>query len=306
LEAELPSERPIVAQVFGSNPDNFHKAAALTCELGFDGLDINMGCPDKDVVRLGGGASLIDRPKEAAAIVTAAKRGITDWANGKLLAEFALPEIIIEAIKKSPFLHNYNKTKKREIIPVSVKTRLGTKTNTVGEWAKHLAGMELANVTIHGRTLKQMYLGHADWEAIAEAAEIIQSSGASVLGNGDVKNRADGEARAKQYGLDGALIGRAALGNPWIFKNYQPTTKEKLNAAIEHTKIYEKIFSNQHYLNMRKHLAWYAKGFDGASELRVKLVHTNNAAECVAIISEFLENFRENSGDQSDTSPSVQ
>lgn len=286
------SERPIVAQVFGSDPDNFYKSAAVVCALGFDGMDINMGCPDKDVVRIGSGASLIDRPHEARAIVLAAKRGIADFASGKTLEEFDLrPEIVAR-------IHELNAAAGREVacreIPVSVKTRLGTRENTVKEWAKHLAGMELANVALHGRTLKQMYSGVADWDAIATAAEIIKPSGASVLGNGDIKTRADLEARAAKYGLDGALIGRAALGNPWVFNNLEveppnvaPNTAERLRVAVEHAELYEKLFPGRRFTDMRKHLAWYAHGFAGASELRAQLVHADSAAETRDIIHKF-------------------
>lgn len=276
---------PIVAQVFGGNPDNFYKSAAVVCALGFDGFDINMGCPDKDVVRLHGGASLIDRPDEAKAIVAAAKRGINDFTNGRELMDFNLPENIIARIKEINLAADRKIV--RRAIPLSVKTRIGTQTNTAKEWAKHLGEMELANITFHGRTLKQAYSGAADWDSIAAAAKIAGQSGASVLGNGDIKTRADAEARAAKYGLDGVLIGRAAFGNPWVFGNSVTTVKERLQVAVEHAVLYEKFFPGKHFVEMRKHLAWYAHGFEGASGLRAKLVYTKNAAEAVKIIHEF-------------------
>lgn len=253
------SERPIIAQIFGSKPENFYKVAPILCELGFNGIDINMGCPDKAIVKSGGGASLIGRPEDAKAVVAALKRGIADWANGK-----------------------------KNIIPVSVKTRIGTNKNMIKEWAEHLAEMKLDGITIHGRTLNQMYQGEADWEAIAQGTEIIKKSGAIVLGNGDIKTVKEGKEKSEKYGTDGFLIGRAAMGAPWIFSDKEPNLKEKLKIAIEHAKYYEKIHPNN-FVNMRKHLAWYCRGFEGASETRAKLMRTQNARECENILSEIID-----------------
>ena len=257
------SERPIVAQIFGVKPDNFYKVAPFLCELGFDGIDINMGCPDKNIMRIGGGGSLIGSPKIAVEMVVATKNGVKEWA----------------------------KEKEKKEIPVSVKTRIGMNTDTIIEWAKYLSEMELANVTIHGRTLKQMYSGVSDWEAIAKGAEIIKNGNpnVTVLGNGDIKTVEQGKEMAKKYNVDGFLIGRAAIGDPFIFSGRQAEIKERLMAAIDHIRYYEKIFKDKSFVDIRKHLVWYAKGFEGASEVRARLMKTENAKECEEIILEVVE-----------------
>lgn len=280
------SERPIVAQIFGANPDNFYKVAPFLCELGFDGIDINMGCPDKSIMRFGGGGSLIGNPKLAAEIVQATKNGINDWVAGKEVEDFGLPENIVAYCEI-----NKNKKIRREAVPVSVKTRIGMRTDTITEWAKYLSEMDLANVTIHGRTLKQMYSGVSDWEAIAKGAEIIKNknSDVTVIGNGDIKTIDQGKEMTKIYGVDGFLIGRAAMGDPFIFSGQQVDVREKLMAAIEHAKYYEKIFKDRSFINIRKHLVWYVRGFEGASEVRSRLMKADNAKECEKIILETVE-----------------
>lgn len=284
------SERPIVAQIFGGTPENFYKVAPILCELGFDGIDINMGCPDRAIVKQGGGASLIDNPETAKEIVAEVKRGINDWAAGKELKEFGLADNIVGWVKSRAF----PRSETREAIPISVKTRIGINKNSISEWAKHLIEMELECVCIHGRTLKQGYEGQADWEAIAEGAEIIKKSGAIVFGNGDIKDLQIAKERIEKYNIDGVLIGRAVMGAPWFFNEVILSgaknlgIKERLMIAIEHAKIYEQIFPNRFFVNMRKHLAWYASGFHGASEARARLMKVNNAKECEEIIKEAM------------------
>lgn len=238
------SERPIVAQVFGKEPELFVEAAEIIGEMGFDGIDINMGCPAHNVSEHGSGAGLIATPELAQRIVRATKKGA-----GKL--------------------------------PVSVKTRLGIEdTHEMGEWIEALMEVEPAVVSLHGRTLRQLYTGKADWKMIGRAAEIVHKKGGLILGNGDVKTKEEALEKTRQYGVDGVLIGRASFGNPTVLlKGAEPTKKVRLGWMVEHTRLYEKIFGSEHFVPMRKHLAWYAKGFEGASELRQKLVLTNSARE---------------------------
>ncbi|KKP98549.1 MAG: Dihydrouridine synthase DuS [Parcubacteria group bacterium GW2011_GWD2_38_12] len=283
------NERPIVAQIFGANPKNFYKIAPFLCELGFDGIDINMGCPDKAIMKQGGGASLIANPKLAKEVVINLKQGISDWAKGKKIEDFGLPQNIVEYAMDSMLRLGGE----RETIPVSVKTRIGVDNNSLQQakdWAKHLTEMGLANISIHGRTLKQMYFGVANWETIAEMAKIIRDTDAkiTILGNGDIKNITEAKEKALKYGLDGALVGRAVMGNPWIFSGKETSAKEKLTVAIEHAKYYEMIFTERPFINMRKHLAWYCRGFEGASEVRAQLMKINNARECEEVIMEVI------------------
>lgn len=289
-------ERPIVAQIFGHTPEAFYKAAFVISELGFDGIDINMGCPAKNIASRGSGAALIKTPTLAKEIIKKTKQGASDWANGKKIETISLPESIIAYIKLYKEKHSI--VSKHRTLPVSIKTRIGFDDVVIEEWIKHLLETEPVNISIHGRTLKQMYSGSADWEMIAKAAKIARQSHTTVLGNGDIKDLNDANLKIKQYGVDGILIGRAAFGNPWVFKNKIPTLKEKFTVAIEHAKVYEEIFvdmpagtllsnlwpSDKLFMPMRKHLSWYCRGFENAGEVRKKLMETKNTLEVTSII----------------------
>ena len=248
-------ERPVVAQIFGGEPEAFLQVAKLVVEMGFDGVDINMGCPSKKVAGRGEGAGLIKNPELAAEVIAAVKKGV----EGK--------------------------------IPVSVKTRIGYELADPSWW-EFLAGQNLAAVTIHGRTFRQLYQGKADWEAIGEAAKIIKSDKTIFLGNGDVDSMENAKLKIENYGVDGVLIGRAAGGNPWVFDPKFQITNHKLQlrfeVMLEHCRKFEEIFPQDRFFIMRKHLSWYARGFDGASELRQKLVLTNSADEVEEVSLEFI------------------
>ena len=243
-------ERPVVAQLFGGDPEAFLEVTKLIVKMGFDGVDINMGCPAKKVAGRGEGAGLIKSPDLAGEIIAAVKKGV----DGK--------------------------------IPVSVKTRIGYDQPNPGWW-QFLSTQDLAAVTIHGRTFKQLYQGKADWEALASAATLIKQSGTIFLGNGDV-SRFPMPKKIEKYGVDGVLIGRAAMGNPWVFIGEEMETKKKLAVALEHARKFEEVFPNDRFFIMRKHLSWYARGFDGASNLRQKLVLCNSADEVESVIDEFI------------------
>lgn len=288
------SERPVVAQLFGSTPEAFYKAAFAVCELGFDGVDINMGCPANSVASRGAGAALILTPDLAKEIFKKTRKACEDWAGGKTMEDAGLhPDIIAWVNANRPEIFNGNVPKK--ILPVSVKTRIGYNSIVIEEWVKHLLEVEPVNISIHGRTLKQGYSGKADWEAIGRAAAIIRQTGTTVLGNGDIRNMAEALERIQQYGVDGALIGRAAFGNPWVFGQKEATVYDRLETAKEHSRIHQKIFG-EYFVPMRKHLSWYCKGFSGASEIRQKLMHTHSAADVENILASVI--IREPAGEQ--------
>lgn len=287
------SERPVVAQLFGSDPDSFYAATKIVCGLRFDGIDINMGCPSPGLEKSGGGAGLMRDQGRAAAVIEATRRGVEDYDNDKE-------------------------------IPVTLKTRIGSvKPDEL--WWKFLASQEMPVVAMHGRTFKQLYSGEADWDVLFKAGEIIRESGALFLANGDVKKILNGGKvvelnSGKEIDIkchaDGILIGKNAMGNPWIFRKdgYEPNTEERLKVAIEHAKKYEEVFMREKetesknlkagiasppeadrndgkgkFFPMRKHLAWYAHGFPEAGELRRKLVTTNSSEDVKKIVSDFLE-----------------
>jgi len=233
-------ERPIIAQLFGAKPENFYKAAKIAAKLGFDGIDINMGCPDKSVVnKQGAGSALINQPELA-------------------------QEIIL-------------KTKQAVSIPVSVKTRIGIDKPITQEWIKNLLKTKPSAIAIHGRTLKQMYTGKADWREIGKAVKLAKNTNTKIIGNGDIKSYQQAKEKIKKYKVDGVLIGRAALGNPWIFQNkIQPTVQMKLDIMLEQAKLFTKLLPNKPFYNLRKHFAWYCKGFPQAKALREQLMKTNS------------------------------
>jgi tRNA-dihydrouridine synthase len=213
------SQRPVVGQIYGTTPDFFRQTAILLCELGFDGIDINMGCPAKNVAHSGAGAALIRTPDLAQEIIRSVQLGIQQWKNGATAADCAniTPEIVEKvAGRKAHLPENYHD--RGRYIPVSVKTRVGYDQPVIHEWIPALLETEIDAIALHGRTLKQQYGGLASWELIGEAAALVKSAGKTILGNGDVKSLADAKSKIATYGVDGVLIGRAAMGNPFIFQ----------------------------------------------------------------------------------------
>lgn len=312
------SQRPILAQIYGKSPNSFWQAAVLICQLGFDGVDINMGCPSKNVAGGGAGAGLINNPHLAQVIIQAVKAGVSDWAAGKTCRDCAdFSDSFcrqIEELRLEIGLTPAAELRKFLPIPVSVKTRIGYDQPAIKTWIACLAEAQPAAIAIHGRTLKQGYKGEANWELIAEAAEVIKnhSSQTLILGNGDVQNFSEAKEKAAQYNVDGVLIGRAAQGNPFVFDPKKPlanlSLKQKAGqlakVALEHARLYEKTFckdqkqdqqqdqkKNQEkdcfFLPMRKHLAWYVKSIPHAKEIRQKLVRTNSSSEVEEILTEF-------------------
>lgn len=274
-------EKPVVAQIFGSTPEAFYKSAIVVASLGFDGLDINMGCPAPSVEEHGAGAGLIRTPELASKIIKATQKGVKDWSEGITLEKADIHPDIVKYINET------HPNSERKLIPVSVKTRTGYDVPVTEQWISHLLQHDLANITLHGRTLKQLYMGQADWDEIAKASKLVRQTNTLFLGNGDVSSYDDALQKIKTYDLDGVLVGRAAQGNPWFFKNYTPATSERFSVAIEHAKTYEKLISADYFLPMRKHLAWYIKGFENASDLRQKLVQASSSQEVEAILEDW-------------------
>ena len=276
-------ERPVVAQIFGVEPESYYKAAVLLSAMGFDGIDINMGCPVTKVAAKGSGAALIRTPELAKNLVRMTKKGVKDWEEGISLEKAGVNEEIIAAIKGM----RLPKKSARKSIPVSVKTRIGYDSIVAEEWVKHLLEVEPANISMHGRTLKQLYMGVANWEEIAKACRVVKSSGLGIsfLGNGDVKSIEDAKEKIKTYGVDGVLVGRAIFGNPWFFAGKEPDMNERLDAALEHSRYFEKL-RHMPFLQIRKHLGWYCKGFEGAKELRVKLMQVEKLQDVEEILSD--------------------
>lgn len=261
------NERPIVAQVFGVEVESFYKAAVMLCSLGFDGVDINMGCPVNKVAKKGSGAGLIQNPELAREIIRAVKKGCKDWSEGISLEDAGVHERIIEACA------DMSVAGERELVPVSIKTRIGFDKPLTEDWISVILEEEPDCICLHGRTLKQMYGGEADWDEIGKAAVLCRDAGVCFLGNGDITSMEDARARVDKYGVDGVLVGRAVTGNPWFFGGDEPTKDKMFDAVLEHCEIFEKLLGDKVvFAHIKKHLAWYCKGFDGARELRMKLM----------------------------------
>lgn len=252
------SERPIVAQLFTGHPDAMRQAAALCAELKFDGIDINMGCPDRAVEKQGGGAANIRNPKNALAVIAAAREGAPK-------------------------------------LPISVKTRLGY--NKVEfDWIRTLLEQKLPVLTVHLRTRKEMSLVAAHWELMPEVVKLRDeiSPETLIIGNGDVGSITEAQEKMKQYGCDGVMIGRGIFGKPWLFENLpgearERTPEERLNTMVTHCKAFEKEFTGvKSFAIMRKHFKAYVNGWPGAAELRAELMLAEDAKAVAKVVKKYL------------------
>lgn len=306
-------ERPIVAQIYGSEPQSFYKIAVVVCALGFDGIDINMGCPARKVASRGCGAGLIRQPALAKKIVRAVKQGVKDWVDGISPENLGLKMRMLRRMGEMNRLRTGGRDwATRRILPVSVKTRLGYDQVVIEDWVRHLLEVEPAAISIHGRTLKQMYTGRADWEAIARATEIIGPSGALVLGNGDLNEPRDIVEKIKMSGVDGVLLGRGALGNPWIFQQKDKIKKilggwtedglfqksgteasRRFEVLLEHARYFETVKGVKRFPAMRKHFGWYCKGLPQAAKLRNQMCQTSNSEQVREVITDYQNDFPE-------------
>lgn len=313
-----PAERPVVAQIFGCQPEYFYKAAHVVCELGFDGLDINMGCPAPTIAHRGGGAGLIRVPDTAKAIIRASQQGVRDWSNGQTLEDLEMHPERIRRIRQmnEERVHIWGDNPKieRRLLPVSVKTRLGYDSIVITDWVQQLLELEPHVISIHGRTLAQRYKGEANWEAIAAAAEIVRKTDTLILGNGDIHNLYQAAQRIRATGVHGVLIGRASFGNPWLFRDRDqlkkllnaginptiedlpeaaPTRAERLLMALEHARVHAKLKGEDHFIELRKHMGWYLGHFPGAKRIRNELVRITSLADVERIIMAALESAEE-------------
>ena len=301
-------ERPIVAQLYGKDPDLFYQAAQAVCELGFDGLDINMGCPSKSVAASGSGAGLIRTPELACSLIQAARRGIDDWTNGQTLEQAGFKQARIEAFHRLNHRRGSVGPTPRRKLPLSVKTRIGYDEVMVEAWLEKLLKEQPTVISLHGRTLKQLYRGSADWSAIARAAVMAKGSGTLLLGNGDIQTPWDIVSRVRETGVDGVLVGRGALGAPWFFSSNEQIRKlvsgslgmgvitdltlvmpqeERFVILVDHARQFQAIFGQQQFYRMRKHLGWYCKGFPHAASLRAQMVRVSSVDELNQVLNDF-------------------
>jgi tRNA-dihydrouridine synthase B len=296
------NQRPIIAQLFGSNPDYFYEAAKRTVKLDFDALDVNMGCPAHKVAAKGGGCSLMGDIDTARKIVENTVKGANEsWQEMGNEGEYE----------------------------VTCKMRLGINdTETVFTHGMAMIEAGAKCIAIHGRTLKQMYTGEADWEPIKRFKEqLIKDTRFSpqdrprVFGSGDAKSLWEAFIRLATTGVDGVMIGRGSFGNPWVFdkervafmrqellklgwpnqipditkipniehiksvlENYTPSLDELKDMAIKHAEMMVADKGEKGITQMRKHLGWYFGGFEGAKHLRLQLVQVNSVDDIKRIL----------------------
>ncbi len=251
-------ERPIVAQLFTGHPEKMEEAASLVEKLGFDGIDINMGCPDRAVEKQGAGASMMKDMKRALQVLEAARRGAPS-------------------------------------LPISIKTRIGYNKDEIDTWIVFLLKQKLPALTVHLRTRKEMSDVPAHWEVMSRIVALRNelSPETLIIGNGDVVDLEDGHKKISETGCDGVMVGRGIFGNPWFFSGKKVSDfspQERLTTMLEHTRIFTELLGDiKNFAIMKKHFKAYVSGWDGAKELRVQLMETQNYEEVEKVVREYLK-----------------
>lgn len=247
-------EHPMVAQIWGSKPENYSEMAKGLKALGFKGIDINMGCPDKSVVKGGAGSGLIRTPELAAELIAAAKEGG---------------------------------------LPVSVKTRLGdVQVDEWRDWLTHILKQDVANLTIHLRTRKEMSKVEAHFELIPEIKKLRDDIAPHTLLtiNGDIRDRQHGLELVEKYGVDGIMIGRGIFTNPYAFTpGYQPSREEIIQLLDYHLDLFDKYneeLEPRSFDPLKRFFKIYVRELPGAAELREKLMHTKSTNEVRELLRE--------------------
>lgn len=248
-------EKPIIAQLWGLKPENFYKTAREVKTMGFDGVDLNMGCPVKTVVKNGACAALINNRELAGEMIEATREAVG------------------------------------EDFPVTVKTRVGFSTTDM-TWIEFLLSKKLDLLSIHGRTAKQMSKVPADWELIGKVREIRDALCPStvIVGNGDVQNRQQALDLAKQYQLDGIMIGRGIFHDPFVFAKKSSwagwSKEQRIELFRKHIELFAKTWTKGEYKFelLKKFAKVYINGFDGASDLREEFMKANTPAEALYLL----------------------
>lgn len=253
-------EQPIIAQLWGKDPDSMYTAVRAVSSMGFSGIDINMGCPDRSVMAHGSGGALIASPDVAAAVIQAAKQGIKD--SGKPLS-------------------------------MSVKTRIGHKHIITEEWASFLLKQGIDALTIHGRTIAELSKVPAHWDEIGKVVALRDRMKLPtvIIGNGDVADIRDGLEKTKTYGVDGIMIGRGVFANLWAFDRSEhphvATPRELLDVMERHVRLFSDTWGDKkNFAILKKFFKIYVNGFHDATVWRMKCMEAKSADEVLAIASE--------------------
>jgi tRNA-dihydrouridine synthase len=252
-------ELPLVAQIWGSHPENFCKAAKQIRDMGMSGVDLNMGCPAQGPVNRGVCSGLINNRPHAKEIIEATKEG----AAG--------------------------------LLPVSVKTRLGFRTMDF-DWIQFVLEQKPAVLTVHLRTVSEMSKVPAHWDKLKTVVEMRDalSSETLIIGNGDIKSLSEAKQKVVEAGADGAMIGRGIFDNPYLFAGNitlsDKTPQEKMQLLLDHMHLWQTTWGDtKHFPTLRKFFKVYANGFPGAQDLRIQLMETQNPQETEYIVAAFLQ-----------------
>ncbi len=258
-------QRPIIAQLFSSTYQYMYEATKLCIEMGFDGVDINMGCPDKSIEKQKCGSAMIKNPDKAIEVIKAAKDARKDFGNN----DFA----------------------------VTVKTRVGYNKVEIDTWIKTLLDQEVDLITIHARTRKEMSKVPANWDYVKQVVNMRDEFAKNnpdkkvpyIFGNGDVQSIKDGYEKCKSSGADGVMIGRAMFGNPWFFKDieneYIPTREDRIKFLIEQVKIFDRELGDvKSFAVMKKFFKTYMAGFDDAKDIRGEIMEMSEAREVIKFL----------------------
>lgn len=250
------SEGPVIAQIWGIEPRNYYEMAKDIKSLGFTGIDINMGCPIKDMIKKGACSAMIQNPTLAAEVIAATKEG----SDG---------------------------------LPVSVKTRIGFNTIDTENWIGFLLEQSLDALTVHGRTRKEMSKVPAHWEEIKKAVELKDSISPNtvLIGNGDVIDRVDGDLKTTETGVDGIMVGRGIFQDFFVFEKESSnrSIEEVLGIMAEHIKLYENTWGvERSFEPLKKFFKVYISNFDGAAKLRADFMNTKNTKDALKLIKNVL------------------
>lgn len=274
-------QRPIIVQLFSSTYQYMYEATKLCIELGFDGVDINMGCPDKSIEKQKCGAAMIKNPELAIDVIKACRDARRDFCVGGEMADFS----------------------------ISVKTRVGYNSVELDTWIPLLLEQELDLITIHARTRKEMSKVEADWSHVNTVVKMRDvwvknnpnKKAPVIFGNGDVLDIADGYKKCKESDADGAMIGRAMFGNPWLFKDMEnlntgekfiPSRKDRIKTLIRQVEVFDRELGDvKSFAVMKKFFKTYMNGFEDAKEIREKIMGMESAGEVVQYLKETTDGF---------------
>lgn len=251
-----PGQKPIIAQIWGTEPSLFFETAKILQKLNFDGIDINTGCPDKAVQKKGAGAKLINNYDLTSELIKALKAGAPNLA-------------------------------------ISVKTRLSKTEKLTKEWFEFLLSQDLSALSIHGRKAKDLSKGNANWDMIGKAVEIKKSikSNTLVIGNGDIESYKEILEMHQKYGVDGVMVGRGIFKNPWLFEKSVGTKKrsqkEYFDLMVKHINLFRETWGEQKNFHiLKKFFKVYVKDYPGANEDRQKLMECKTYDEVLKVIKE--------------------